>query len=68
MYSRGIDGAPTVLPGVKPADQIGQYVNTTMNAIFSFVDGYLSKKKIVNIWKLFLVYSSTGFFFKLRLF
>lgn len=43
MYSRGIDGAPTVLPGVKPADQIGQYVNTTMNAIYSFVDGYLSK-------------------------
>lgn len=43
MYSRGIDGAPTVLPGVKPADQIGQYVNTTMNEIYTFVDGYLSK-------------------------
>lgn len=48
MYSRGIDGAPTVIPGVKPADQIGRYVNTTMNEIYSFVDGYLSTSNTVD--------------------
>lgn len=37
MYSRGIDGAPSVKPGFTPADQIGQYVNATLTEIEKFI-------------------------------
>lgn len=43
MYSRGIDGAPSVMPGVTPADQIGRYVNTTMTEINDYIGNFESK-------------------------
>ena len=40
MYSHGIDGAPTLGSGVKPADKLGQYVNATIG----YIDRHISNK------------------------
>lgn len=41
MYAKGIEGAPSLAPDIKPVDKLGEYVNNTMRE----VDNYLGKNK-----------------------
>ncbi len=33
LYARGIDGAPIINPTVRPVDEIGRYINSTISEL-----------------------------------